>query len=186
MERWSKEFFITALTIALVGLQMLINAPTTLAQQFPVAKQSATHNQSGIPDWNTLSVDERRAMLSRLSDEQVRNMVAGQLDRSAREEKAAGRNTADDGTMMIGGFEAKAHIIRENLGKLLARIGDLPSALTLVYKNFTKGRSPWHVFYVLAGMTVMFTVGYIAERLFRRWTSHGQRLLRFRASFRCL
>ncbi len=53
----SKGIFISALTIALVGLHMLINAPTTSAQQLPIAVKSAAQNQSGMPDWNTLSVD---------------------------------------------------------------------------------------------------------------------------------
>ena len=87
--RWSKDIFITALTIALVGLHMLINAPTTSAQLLPIAEKSAAQNQSGMPDWNALSVDERRAMLSRLNDEQVRQIVAGQLDNSAKEQNAA-------------------------------------------------------------------------------------------------
>lgn len=170
MQRLPRSYFIIALFIALIGIQTWAATAPAVAQFAPVANNGASQGPTGAPGWDTLKVDERRALLSRLSDEQVREILVGQLDRSARAE-----TVQRDGSLMVGGIQAEAHVIRENLGKLLARIGDLPSALTLVYKNFTEGRSPWHVFYVLTGMTVMFTVGYIAERLFRRWTQPARR-----------
>ena len=108
---------------ALVGLLrgiccaafLMLAASPAVSQLPPGALQATSAETVEAPAWDSLSPQERRDLLSRLSDEQVRAVLAAQLDRTAAE-----ASTAE--TSMIGGFEERARRFRENLGKLLTEL----------------------------------------------------------------
>lgn len=168
MQSWPRTKSTCFLIVLLTFLALTIQPGS--AQLIPGTATATAPDKGAIPNWDKLSIEERRAMLSRLSDEQVRNIVASQLDKAAKTGKSTNPNAPDDGMMMIGGFEAKAHVIRERLGDLVLKIDEIPSAFVFTHAKLTEGKSPWHILRVLGGMMIMLAVGCLFEWIFRRWS----------------
>ncbi len=168
-----RAYFACALIFAAMALltSSLGTAPVW-AQVSPLAASKSTDASIETPNWDALRVEERRDLLSRLSDEQVREIIIGQLDRAANAEGAQ-----PDDSSMISGMQARAHVVRERLGRLLGEVKNIPSAFTFANAKLTAGKSPWHVLFLVAGMSLMFAVGGLCEWLFRRWTQPAR--LRF-------
>jgi hypothetical protein len=106
-----------------------------------------------------LTPEERMALLARLSDGQVRQLLIHQLD------KAAIARADDEMSMtahLLGDMQSQGQLIRENLRNTLAELKNLPTVF---------GRGKHHLFWVVLGMAVMFALGAAAEWLFRRATA---------------
>ncbi len=99
---WALIFAATALLTSSLG-----TAPAW-AQLSQLAAKKSADAPIETPNWDALRVEERRDLLSRLSDEQVREIIIGQLDRAADAEGAQ-----PDSSSMISGMQARAHMVRQ-------------------------------------------------------------------------
>ncbi len=159
------NFVLALICAALACFALSLGSAPVRAQLSPAAASKPAVVPIETPNWDALSVEERRDLLSRFSDEQVRQIIIGQLDRAV---DADGAQPGD--ASMISGFQARTHLVRERLGRLLGEVRNIPSAFTFVHAKLTEGKSPWLLLLVMGGMTLMFTVGGLIEWLFRRWT----------------
>jgi small-conductance mechanosensitive channel len=165
----------TARAVSIAASAMLIlffGLAPAAAQLAPGAVQGSASAPVETPDWSKLGNQERRDLLSRLSDEQVREIMVGQLQRA----EPAARGASDEGSM-ITGFQDRVHLIRERVGVLMGEVKNIPTAFVFAHGRLSEGRSPWLPLRVVAGMVLMFLVGAVLEWLFRRWTKAAR--LRF-------
>jgi small-conductance mechanosensitive channel len=107
-------------------------------------------------------------MMSRLSDEQVREIIVGQLNRAASQPGGAGDPT------MVGEVQRRTHLVRQRLGKVLGEVKNIPAQIVFLHKKLTEDRSQFHLLIVIVGMAFMFGVGALFEWLFRRWTASAR------------
>ncbi|MFQ6024799.1 MAG: mechanosensitive ion channel domain-containing protein, partial [Acidiferrobacterales bacterium] len=112
-----------------------------------------------------LTPEERMALLARLSDSQVRELLIHQLD------KAATTRAADEMSMtagMLGTMHSRSKLIRNNLRRILSQAQNLPTVLPFAIEKLTEGRSKTYLIWIVLGMAVMFAAGAGAEWLLRR------------------
>jgi len=159
-----------------LGRFFLLIAFLALLAGFPSADSRAaalspvaTTGQSEAPatDWESLTPQERTALIARLSDDQVREILLQQLDVAAAGDEAA-QNT------FMGNLDDEVNAVRENLGLVLAEIWNLPSVIPFAFERLTKGRSDNHLLLVLLFFGVMIAVGAGAE-WFVRWATRAPR-----------
>jgi hypothetical protein len=117
-----------------------------------------------------LSAEERRELLARLSDSQVRELLLRHLDQTA-EDIAAG---ADDTPGFIDDFEDTAARLRESQREVLGAAGDLPTVLPFVLDRLSEGKDRSHLLLIVVAFAVLLLVGFAAEWLVR-WLTRDYR-----------
>ena len=116
-----------------------------------------------------LSAEDRAALLSRLSDEQARALLADYLAAQAR--------PAEDTESAIEMLEEHGKLFRENLVAALKSVSQLPQVPLFVYQRLGEGRDAWHPLRVLLFLAVILAVAYAGERLAMRLLSAVERPL---------
>ncbi len=110
----------------------------------------------------TLTPAERDALLARLSDAQVRELLLYSMQQAQ-----PGVATTPQGTMRER-IDAEIATVRTNFGLRMAEISNLPTVLPFALEKLSEGRSEGHIFIVLGGLALMFAAGAAAEFGFRR------------------
>ena len=111
-------------------------------------------------DISQLTAEERADFLSRLSDEQVRDLMLTYM--AARAQK----DTED--TQLIDEVYQEISLFREKFGERLSHIGELPSVPGFVYAKLSEGKGPYHPLIVLGLLMVIALLAYAVERGYRR------------------
>ncbi|MHC4984419.1 MAG: mechanosensitive ion channel family protein, partial [Planctomycetota bacterium] len=113
-----------------------------------------------------LSAEERRDLLARLSDSDVRELLLRHLD------KVAGGASAgpDDTPGFIDDFENTADRLRESQREVLGAIFELPSALPFVLDRVAEGMDRSRLPLILVAFAVILLAGFAAEWLLLRFT----------------
>jgi small-conductance mechanosensitive channel len=105
---------------------------------------------------------EVRELLSRLSDEEVRQLLVQQLDKVADLEVPAG---GDEG--QVATLQQKLATIHGRLSLMVSAIAELPSLGSFVVDRLIAGKSASHLWTILLFTVVVFGVGGVGEWLFR-------------------
>ena len=146
---WARGWLATILVVAIV-------ATGSLAQ----AKGSGS--DSGAPPKlpEPLTKEAIRELVSRLDDDQVRQLLLAQLDRAA----VAGtpKKPGSDPMAMATDMAAKS----QRLPELAAGVAALPGQLLEARGRFLEGRGPGHFLLVAVLFALMLMVGFLVERLF--------------------
>ena len=112
-----------------------------------------------------LTPQERRDLLARLSDSQVREVMIEFLDRMS------GNAANADSAGMISSFETRAHTVRERLAEVLQSAPRFPELFSETFEHIAPpGRGAGFLFILLAGFTFIFGAGAVAEYGFRHLT----------------
>ncbi len=165
-KRGIHQFFL--LTILFLGLHSLVLAPSPLtAQTLPgVLPQNEAYQDEQPSLLNSeLSHEERRDLLARLSDSQVRQLMIDFLDQNSSE-YADGQPAG-----MISNFENNSHIVRERLLAVLASAPRFGELITYTAAHIAPpGRGGEFFFILVAGFAFIFAAGALAEFGFRHLT----------------
>ncbi len=163
--RW--VFAALLLVLALLALGMAGEGAKAASPMIPSASVGETVDMEGADLLSgDLTAEERLALLARLSDDQIRDLLIRYLEGIAADRAAASESPAG----MLQGLQAEAHLVRENLIEVLAQASNLPTVLPFAYGKLTEGRDAWHPLRVLLLVLVLFAVAAGAEWLFRRAT----------------
>jgi small-conductance mechanosensitive channel len=111
-----------------------------------------------------LSAEERAELLSRLSDEQARTLLADYL-------AAQAPSPAESAESPIEQLEARSELFHENFIAALKAAPQLPQVPLFAYQQLSEGRDPWHPLRVLAYLAVILAVAYGGEWLAMRLLS---------------
>jgi len=157
-------FPLVVAALALCGFSF--SCPPAAAQGMPLPSSSepATEQAQPVVLPEHLSRGEVRDLLSRLSDDQVRQLLLQRLDKVADQDAKA---TADDESQMST-FHEKLAAMHGRLLLMGSAIGELPSLGSFVVDRLAAGRSPSHVWTVLLFTAIVFAGGAAGEWLFRR------------------
>ena len=115
-------------------------------------------------DFSQLNAEERAELLSRLSDQQVRELMLSYMTAEASQGSADAR-TLDD-------LHQDITVFRERLGERLSHIGDLATVPGFAYARVSEGRGPNHALLVLVLFAAIATLALGAERVYR-WLARG-------------
>ncbi|MGF1594712.1 MAG: mechanosensitive ion channel family protein [Kiloniellaceae bacterium] len=107
-----------------------------------------------------------RNLVARLDDAQVRELLLEQLD--ARMTPGVPQVAFDMGSVLLQ-WRDSAEDLREGLGGLAEAIPELPDGLAGAFARLPEGGSLRVLLMISAGMALMLAVGWIAERLSRRF-----------------
>jgi moderate conductance mechanosensitive channel len=140
----------------------------------PLAAAAASKSggsKKGVELPDPLTKDAIRELVSRLSDEEVRDLLLTQLDKAAAPppSKAAGT--------MAGGLTGEMDRARTEFAAMLRAAPSVPGELTAAVERYSEGRSSHQLLIVIALFVVMLGVGRIVEGLVSRLVaSFRQRL----------
>jgi len=133
------------------------------------AASSPARAQTGVPapassappqiDVSKLTAEERTELLSRLSDEQVRQLMMTYL----REQAAPPAKQV----RVIDAIDRDLVQFREGMGKRLSYLGELPAVPGFVYAKLSEGRGPYHPLVVFGLFVVIALVAFAVERVYR-------------------
>jgi hypothetical protein len=109
-----------------------------------------------------LTQDQVRELISRLSDEDARQLLIRQLD------KVAAKDAAADAKGANLSFEAALDQARSRLSLVVLALPRLPSVVSLMFDRMSEGRDLSTVLLVLLAKLLIFAAGGLVEWLFRR------------------
>jgi small-conductance mechanosensitive channel len=109
-----------------------------------------------------LTQDQVRELISRLSDEDARQLLIRQLD------KVAAKDAAADAEGANLSFEAALHQARSRLSLVVLALPRLPTVVSLMFDRMSEGRDLSTVLLVLLAKLLIFAAGGLVEWLFRR------------------
>lgn len=119
--------------------------------------------------YSKLSAQERQALLARLSDAQVRELLLRELQTpSAATDKPLA-------PAALAGAQSATARIRQNLADILEHVGDLSVIFLFAATRVAGGDDSAHLLTVLASITLMLLAGTAGEWLFRRATGSARR-----------
>ena len=104
-----------------------------------------------------------RALVGRLSDDEIRGLLQARLDRAA---PPPGVAAADVGLGIT--IEDDVTRVRQRLGVVLGAAPGLPASLGTAVRRFSEGGGPHQLLLVAGFLAVMLAVGGVAEWLVRR------------------
>lgn len=114
-----------------------------------------------------LTPDTVNALVSRLSDTQVRELLLERLDAiAANDGQAGGMNIASG----MHSLQGKADLIRERLKSRIGAVTELPSVFPRAFETLRDNRPTSFFFWLTAGFALMMAVGWLAEFFFNKVT----------------
>ncbi len=114
-----------------------------------------------------LTPDAVNALVSRLSDNQVRELLLERLDASGAEPAVAGGMDIAGG---VRAFQDKADLIRTRIAGIIGAVSELPSVFPRALERLRDDRPASFFFWLTAGFALMLAVGWLAEVFFGKIT----------------
>jgi len=150
--------------VAMALLLIMAAAGSVSAQMVPKTGSDTAAEPAAVDlSAEDLTPEERLALIARMSDSQIRDILIQQVD--------AAESAGGESTDVIDSLGDKVHTVRGNLRSTLAEFVNLPGVIPFAVDRMTAGRGPSHLWLVLLGLAAMFVVGAIVEWLFRRTTA---------------
>ena len=100
-------------------------------------RPAADASDGSAPPLGTLTPEQANALIARLSDVQVRELLLQQLDRRTPEPGASASGA--DAVFMVAD---RAQTIRYRLGEMVAALPDVPYAALFIIDQLTSNRNP--------------------------------------------
>jgi moderate conductance mechanosensitive channel len=144
----------------------LIGHGAALAQTAP-KKHAATAATVEVPD-HPLSQDEINALVARLDDAQVRQVLIEQLQRMSASDAANRKPTSADATAAVSDLEFAAADIRQRAIETVEAIGTLPALPGWLLNQLASRQGPNHSPLQSLLTLLSFALGIGAELLFAR------------------
>ncbi len=152
-----------ALAALIIGISVLMNG-TAGAQAAPAVPGAGTEPGASETPAVTLPEDltreEVRALLSRISDAEARQLLLQQLDKVAAEDAVL------EPAGMMDRFEDSLPALRKRLELMVSAVADLPSIGPFLIDKLTNDQ-PSRIWLILFYAVVVFTGGLVGEWLFR-------------------
>lgn len=120
-------------------------------------EEPAAGTASPSPSLETLSAEQARALIARLSDTEVRELLLRQLDARAQPAPAA---PGPDTLALIVDY---AQTMRYRLGAMIAALPDVPYAALFVVDRLTDDRDPTRIVTLMGGLAIVLGVAALAE-----------------------
>src|SRR5512132_1604230 len=156
-ERCMLKFPVLELVFALL-LATISGSPPSAAD-----RPAADAGVASLPPLATLTPEQANALIARLSDAQVRELLLQQLDRRAPEAGAA--TPSADAVLVVA---ERAQVIRYRLGEMLAALPDAPYAALFVIDQLSSDRDPRRILATALGLAVILAAAASGEYAFRR------------------
>ena len=150
--------FRSPLALLLVSFFFVLSLSSAGAQSIAPAPQTDGMEEQAT-ELNDLSSEEREALLSRLSDEQVRSLLLDYL--------ALRANAPSQGDAVIADLHAGLHEFRSGLSAQAAEFKNLPAIPGFIYDRLTQGAGPYQPLIVLAVFVAISAIAYGVERGYR-------------------
>lgn len=125
------------------------------------AQQNAPASAPPAEDLTLLTPAERAELLSRLSDTEVRALLAEYLNVAARRPEPPVKS-------VIERLEAQSERFQENFSASVRSAPEIAVIPALVYQRMTAGRGPLHPFTIILLLGALLAVSYAGERIFLR------------------
>ncbi len=153
--------FWSLLRLLLASLFVVLSLSVASAQSLAPAAEADTADtmERQAAELGELSAEEREALLSRLSDEQVRLLL---LDYLAIRGSAPSEDDA-----VIADLHAGLHEFRSGLSAQAAEFHNLPAIPGFIYGRLTEGAGPYQPLIVLAVFLAISAIAYGVERGYR-------------------
>jgi small-conductance mechanosensitive channel len=156
------------------GLLLLVGAWVVLVgESSAVRAAEAAGEPASIAAFDKLTPQERLALLARLSDAQVRELLLREL------QARAGASGATEPQARLASTESLAANIRQNLADILEQAGDLPTVIPFALTRLADGDDTAKLLAILASTLFMLAGGVFAEWFFRRATRAARRRSEF-------
>ena len=126
-------------------------------------RPAADAGAASPPPLGTLTPEQANALIARLSDVQVRELLLQQLDRRTPEPGASASGA--DAVLMVAD---RAQTIRYRLGEMVAALPDVPYAALFVIDQLTSNRDPRRILAIALGLAVILAAAAGGEYAFRR------------------
>jgi moderate conductance mechanosensitive channel len=126
-------------------------------------RSTADGGAASPPPLETLTAEQVNALIARLSDAEVRELLLQQLDRRSPERGAAA--TGADAVSMVAD---RAQTIRYRLGEMIAALPDAPYAALFVVDQLTGDRDPRRILDIALALALIFVAATGGEHAFRR------------------
>lgn len=160
-----------ALAIVIFGASLLATSPSR-AQEAALVKAAGSAAKASDTATVTLpehlTREEIASLMSRMSDEDVRQLLIQQLDKVAVQQSAAAGEPAD----FMDQFNESLPALKSRLSLMLSAIGDLP-ALGPFLLNKVTDNDPPHIWIIGLYTAIMFAGALAGEWLFRRFFTAG-------------
>ncbi len=164
-----RKFRRAAFAVAMIAATLAIAAPAA-AQAPPGTPAASPEGKAGetpaISLPQPLTRDAVRALMSRISDAEARQLLLQQLDR------VAVQDAAPDVVTMMDSFEEALPDLKNRLTLMVSAIPDLPRVGPIIVDTLTDGE-PSRIWKILLYVVVIFAGGFVGERLFRRLFSRN-------------
>jgi moderate conductance mechanosensitive channel len=131
----------------------------------PIAAAAASKSggsKKGVELPEPLTKDAIRELVSRLSDEEVRDLLLAQLDKAAAPAAVQASGT------MAGGLAGEMDRTRTELGAILQAGPAVPAEVAAAVGRYSEGRPPYQLLMVSVLFVVLLALGWVAERLVAR------------------
>ncbi|MGI9493837.1 MAG: mechanosensitive ion channel domain-containing protein [Geminicoccaceae bacterium] len=118
-----------------------------------------------------LTLETINALVSRLSDTEVRALLLERLD------AVAANNSQADGVDIAGSMhslQGKADLIRTRYAGLIGAVTEVPSVFPRALESLRDNRPASFFFWLIAAFALMMLVGWLAEFLFNRATGRAR------------
>ncbi|MDH3694917.1 MAG: mechanosensitive ion channel family protein [Gammaproteobacteria bacterium] len=156
---------LTRIATLLCVLLSLVVSATSIAQS-PLADiyQNDAEVESAITiELDALTAEERRAMLAKLSDTQVRQLILENWEKQANDEPPLSEMG------MVGGFNENLQQFRSAFKDALSQWRRLPEIIPFLFSQLIPyGQSASILFWVVLGCLSIFVVAFIVERIYLR------------------
>ncbi len=168
MSREKKRFF--GVTAMLLAWFACLHQPLLAQEPLAPTPMEELRNPS-----QPLTKDTVNALVSRLSDNQVRDLLLERLD-------AVAADGQQDGSMDIAtsmqGLQEKADLIRTRFAGMIGAVSELPSVFPRAFESLRDNRPTSFFFWLSAGFAVMMAVGWLAELFFDKMTQSARQSIR--------
>ena len=154
---WS---WLAALTCALLMIPLAVSA---------ASKSGGSKKGVELPE--PLTKDAIRELVSRLSDEEVRDLLLAQLDKAAAPPAAKAAGT------MAGGLAGEMDRTRSEMGAVLRAAPGAPAEVAAAVARYSEGRTSYQLLIVGVLFVVLLVLGRIAEGLVGRLLADVRRRL---------
>lgn len=155
------------MVIMLLAWLSLVHQPSLAQEPAAPAPLEELQNPS-----QPLTRDAINALVSRLSDNQVRDLLLERLDAVAVTD---GKQQGMDIASSMHSFQGKADLIRTRLKGLVGAVTELPSVFPRALETLRDNRPTSFFFWLTAGFALMMAVGWLAEVFFDKMTRSARR-----------
>jgi len=149
---WACRSFVRFVCVLIVVLA----SPATASAQVPVPASEPAPQV----DVTQLSAEERVDLLSRLSDEQVRQLMLTYMT------TRAGKDAAE--TRLMDEVHQEITLLRDRFGERLSHVGELSSVPAFVHAKLSEGKPSYHPYFVFGLFVGIALLAFAVEFGYRR------------------